>query len=129
MRRYHDAIRVGESAIANNPNDAEASNGLGVVLHYGGRSAWAATRFRASDGAESFLSRNVPALSRIGLLSIATIRGSRKRPHAADLPHPRQRLSCAPSRHLWPDGPPRRGAGTEAGGLSGQARSCCGGWE
>jgi Flp pilus assembly protein TadD len=39
MRRYDDAIRVGESAIANNPNDAEASNGLGVVLHYGGRSA------------------------------------------------------------------------------------------
>jgi hypothetical protein len=39
MRRYHDAIRVGESAIANNPNAAEASNGLGVVLHYGGRSA------------------------------------------------------------------------------------------
>ena len=38
MRRYDDAIRAGESAIANNPNDAEASNGLGVVLHYVGRS-------------------------------------------------------------------------------------------
>jgi Flp pilus assembly protein TadD len=38
MRRYHDAIRVGESAIANNPNDAEASNGLGVCCN-GGRSA------------------------------------------------------------------------------------------
>jgi adenylate cyclase len=45
MRRYDDAIRAGESAIANNPNDAEALNGLGVVLHYGGRSAEALRYF------------------------------------------------------------------------------------
>ena len=38
MRRYDDAIRAGGSAIANNPNDAEACNGLGVVLHDVGRS-------------------------------------------------------------------------------------------
>jgi adenylate cyclase len=38
MRRYDDAIRAGESAIANNPTDAEAANGLGAVLHYSGRS-------------------------------------------------------------------------------------------
>ena len=45
MRRYDEAIRAGESAIANNPNDAEALNGLGVVLHYGGRSTEALRYF------------------------------------------------------------------------------------
>ena len=45
MRRYDDAIRAGETAIANNPNDAEALNGLGVVLHYSGRSAEALRHF------------------------------------------------------------------------------------
>jgi adenylate cyclase len=45
MRRHDDAIRAGESAIANNPNDAEALNGLGAVLHYSGRSAEALRYF------------------------------------------------------------------------------------
>jgi adenylate cyclase len=45
MRRYDEAIRAGESAIANNPNDAEAFNGLGVVLHYVGRSEEALRHF------------------------------------------------------------------------------------
>ena len=45
MRRYDDAIRAGELAIANNPNDAEAYNGLGVVLHYIGRSEEALSAF------------------------------------------------------------------------------------
>jgi adenylate cyclase len=45
MRRYDDAIHAGESAIANNPNDAEAINGLGVVLHYVGRSEEALRHF------------------------------------------------------------------------------------
>ena len=45
MRRYDEAIHAGESAIANNPNDAEAFNGLGVVLHYVGRSEEALRHF------------------------------------------------------------------------------------
>ncbi len=45
MRRYDDAIRAGETAIAINPNDAEAANGLGAVLHYSGRSAEALRYF------------------------------------------------------------------------------------
>jgi adenylate cyclase len=45
MRRYDDAIRAGETAIANNANDAEAYNGLGAVLHYVGRSEEALRMF------------------------------------------------------------------------------------
>ena len=45
MRRYDDAVRAGETAIAINPNDAEALTGLGVVLHYSGRSAEALRHF------------------------------------------------------------------------------------
>jgi adenylate cyclase len=45
MRRHDDAIRAGETAIANNANDAEAYNGLGVVLHYDGRSEEALRMF------------------------------------------------------------------------------------
>ena len=45
MRRYDDAVRAGETAIAINPNDAAALTGLGVVLHYSGRSAEALRYF------------------------------------------------------------------------------------
>ena len=119
MRRYDDAIRAGETAIAINPNDAEALNGLGVGAALQRPLGGGAALFRTRDGAKSFVSRHVAALSGTGLLSIATIRGSRIRPEAADLPNARdRRLARAPGRDLRPDGPLRRGARAMARGRS-----------